>query len=145
MQAYQARDLAGFLEHAREAHALRPAHGGVTYALASAYALTGDTAGALATLRRFAALGYSADLAADSDFVALRGNQAYAELARRLERNGDAGRRRDGWRSSSPRRISSPRASHTIARKTCSSWGASTGRRSSGSPARDGLRVRLPS
>jgi sugar lactone lactonase YvrE len=89
MQAYQARDFAGFLEHAQEAYSLRPAHGGVAYALASAYALTGDTARALATLRGFAALGYSADLAADSDLAALRGNQAYDELARRLERNGD--------------------------------------------------------
>jgi sugar lactone lactonase YvrE len=89
VQAYEARDLPAFLEHAREAQALRPAHGGVTYALASAFALTGDTAGALATLRHYAALGYSADLAADSDFVRLRGNEAYAELARRLERNAE--------------------------------------------------------
>jgi sugar lactone lactonase YvrE len=89
VQAYEARDLPAFLEHARKAQTLRPAHGGVTYALASAFALTGDTAGALATLRHYAALGYSADLAADSDFVRLRGNEAYAELTRRLERNGE--------------------------------------------------------
>jgi sugar lactone lactonase YvrE len=89
VQAYQARDLQAFLDHARQAQALRPAHGGVTYALASAFALTGDTAGALATLRHFALLGYSADLAADSDFARLRGNEAYAELTRRLERNGE--------------------------------------------------------
>jgi sugar lactone lactonase YvrE len=89
VQAYKAGDLQAFLEHAREAQALRPAHGGVTYALASAFALIGDTAGAFATLRHFAVLGYSADLAADSDFVRLRGNEQYAELARRLERNGE--------------------------------------------------------
>ena len=87
VQAYEARDLPAFLEHARTAQELRPAHGGVTYALASALALTGDTAGALATLRHFALLGYSADLSADSDFVRLRGTEAYAELTRRLERN----------------------------------------------------------
>jgi sugar lactone lactonase YvrE len=87
VRAYEARDLPAFLEHAREAQALRPAHGGVTYALASAYALTGDTAGAIATLRHFAALGYSADLGADSDFVRLRNTEAYAELSRRLARN----------------------------------------------------------
>ena len=87
VQAYEARDLPAFLEHARQAQALRPAHGGVTYALASALALTGDTAGAFATLRHFAVLGYSADLAADSDFVSLRGDEAYAEVTRRLERN----------------------------------------------------------
>ena len=90
VQAYEARDLPAFLEHARLAQALRPAHGGVTYALASALALTGDTAGALASLRHFAALGYTADLAADSDFVRLRGTDAYIELTRRLEHNGDA-------------------------------------------------------
>jgi sugar lactone lactonase YvrE len=89
VQAFEARDLPAFLEHAREAQALRPAHGGVTYALASAFALTGDTARALATLRHYAVLGYSADLAADSDFVGLRGNEAYAELTRRLARNGE--------------------------------------------------------
>jgi sugar lactone lactonase YvrE len=89
VQAYEARDLPAFLEHARQAQALRPAHGGVTYALASALALTGDTPGAIATLRHFALLGYSADLAADSDFVRLRGDEAYAELSRRLEHNGE--------------------------------------------------------
>jgi sugar lactone lactonase YvrE len=87
VSAYEARDLSAFLEHAREAQALRPGHGGVTYTLASAFALTGDTAGALAMLRRFADLGYSADLAADSDFVGLRGSDAYAEVKRSLERN----------------------------------------------------------
>ena len=88
VEAYEARNLPAFLEHAREAQTLRPAHGGVTYALASALALTGDTTGAIAALRHFAALGYSADLAADSDFVKLRGTGAYAELTRRLGYNG---------------------------------------------------------
>ncbi|MGH7578885.1 MAG: hypothetical protein ACREM9_01840, partial [Gemmatimonadales bacterium] len=87
VRAYEARDFPAFLEHSREAQVRRPAHGGVTYALATAYALTGDTAGAIATLRHFALLGYSADLDADSDFVQLRGHEAYAELTRRLERN----------------------------------------------------------
>ena len=85
--AYQARDWAGYLDHARKAEALRPDHGGVVYALASARALTGDTAGALAALRRFAAMGYAADLAADSDFVTLRGRSDYAEVTHALARN----------------------------------------------------------
>lgn len=89
VQAYEARDLPAFLIHAREAQTLRPAHGGVTYTLASALALTGDTAGALATLRHFAALGYAADLAADSDFVSLRGSGAYDEVSGRLQGNGE--------------------------------------------------------
>ena len=74
VEAYEAGDRAAYLEHAREAQALRPEHGGVTWALASALALTGDTAGAFRTLRHFAALGYFGDLAADSDFAGLRGS-----------------------------------------------------------------------
>lgn len=87
VRAYQARDLGAFLSHARQAQALRPRHGGVTYALASACALTGDTAGALDALRRYAAMGYTADVAADSDFVSLRGSPALAELERRIAAN----------------------------------------------------------
>src|SRR5262245_44197242 len=88
VEAYEAGDRTAYLTHAREAQVLRPAHGGVTWALASALALTGDSAGAFQALRHFAALGYSGDLAADSDFASLRGSEAYAELTRRLEANG---------------------------------------------------------
>ncbi|HUF35586.1 MAG TPA: SMP-30/gluconolactonase/LRE family protein [Gemmatimonadales bacterium] len=87
VQAYRARDYASFLEHARRARSLRPTHGGVTYALASAYALTGDTAAALACLRRFAAMGYVADVVADPDFTALHRSEALAEIGRRLRQN----------------------------------------------------------
>jgi sugar lactone lactonase YvrE len=87
VEAYETGNQPAYLEHAREAQALRPAHGGVTWALASALALTGDTAGAFRTLRHFAALGYSGDLTADSDFASLRGSEGYAELTRRLEGN----------------------------------------------------------
>jgi sugar lactone lactonase YvrE len=87
VRAYQARDYAAFLDHARQAQMLRPTHGGVTYALASAYALTGDTAAALGSLRRYAAMGYTADLAADPDFAALQSSPALAEVARRLADN----------------------------------------------------------
>jgi sugar lactone lactonase YvrE len=59
----------------------------VTYALASAYALTGDSSGAIAVLRRFARLGYWAELTADSDFVRLYDNRDFTDLSRRLERN----------------------------------------------------------
>lgn len=87
VEAYEAGDRAAYLEHAREAQALRPEHGGVTWALASALALTGDSAGAFRALRHFAALGYSGDLGADSDFAGLRGSEAYTELTHRLEEN----------------------------------------------------------
>ncbi len=87
VRAYEAHDLPGFLRHAREAARLRPAHGGVVYTLASAYALAGDTAGALATLRRFAALGHAADLDADADFTAIRPLPAYDSLRQAMRRN----------------------------------------------------------
>jgi sugar lactone lactonase YvrE len=87
VEAYEAGDRLAYLEHAREAQALRPDHGGVTWALASALALNGDSAGAFRTLRHFATLGYAGDLAADSDFASLRDSKAYAEMTRRLEEN----------------------------------------------------------
>ena len=87
VQAYEAGDYPAFLEHARAAQQLRPAHGGVGYALASAYALNGDTANALASLRHFAALGYSADPAPDSAFASLRGSDGLAQVERQLARN----------------------------------------------------------
>jgi hypothetical protein len=90
VRAYQARDYAGFLQHARAAQALRPTHGGVTYALASALALTtGDSVGALETLRHFAKLGYAADVATDSDFAALRYRPAFIQVAAQLAKNQD--------------------------------------------------------
>ena len=87
VQAYEAGNYPAFLEHARAAQRLRPTHGGVSYALATAYALNGDTANALTSLRRFAALGYSADPAADSAFASLRGSRALADVEQQLARN----------------------------------------------------------
>ncbi len=87
VRAYEAHDIPAFLQHAREAERLRPAHGGVVYALASAYALSGDTAAALATLGRFAALGHTADLDAEADFTALRSLPAYDSLRRAIRAN----------------------------------------------------------
>jgi thioredoxin-like negative regulator of GroEL len=86
VRAYQAKDFAAFLEHARQAQALRPTHGGVTYALASAYALTGDTAAALSSLRRYAAMGYTADLAA-ARLRRAPAKPALADVERRLAGN----------------------------------------------------------
>ena len=88
VRAYEAKDYPAFLTHARRARELRPAHGGVTYALASAYALTGDTLAALRSLRQYAALGYTARLEEDSDFASLRTSPAFAELERRLPGRG---------------------------------------------------------
>lgn len=85
--AYNTRDLRAFLRYATEASRLRPTHGGAVYALASAHALLGDTAGAVAALHRFAALGYAANVAADSDFARLRSVPAFVAVRRELERN----------------------------------------------------------
>ncbi|HUR93210.1 MAG TPA: hypothetical protein VMY76_01410 [Gemmatimonadales bacterium] len=87
VQAYTAHDIPSFLRYAIEAERLRPAHGGVVYTLASAYTLAGDSSAALRTLRRYAQLGYTADLAADSDFVSLRTSPAYDELRGALAQN----------------------------------------------------------
>lgn len=87
VQAYKAHEYGAFLTHARRAEELRPDHGGVIYALASAYALNGQNGQAVAALRRFARLGYYADIAADSDLVRLRGATGYDELHRLLAMN----------------------------------------------------------
>lgn len=87
VKAYEAHDVPGFLAHAREAERLRPDHGGVIYTLASAYAMAGDTAGALAMLQRFAALGYTADVMADSDLAPLRSLPQFDAVRRALSRN----------------------------------------------------------
>ncbi len=87
--AYEARDWRGYLAHATRAHALRPEHGGVTLALASARALNGDTAGAIAALAGYVARGYAADIAADSDFAAVRASPDWPALAARLARNAE--------------------------------------------------------
>ena len=89
VKAYQAHDVPAFLAHAREAERLRPDHGGVIYTLASACALSGDTAGAFAMLRRFAKLGYTADVAADSDFAQVRSLPAFDAVRRSLARNAE--------------------------------------------------------
>jgi sugar lactone lactonase YvrE len=86
-EAYARHDLAAFLARSREAARLRPDHGGVLYALASACALTADTAGALDALERFAILGYAADVAADSDLAPLRPLPRFAAVRHLLAGN----------------------------------------------------------
>src|SRR4051794_5287641 len=87
--AYAKRDWNAYLAHATRAQALRPEHGGVTLALASARAVNGDTAGAVAALRGYAARGYTADIAADSDFAVVRASPDWPALAGRLARNAE--------------------------------------------------------
>ena len=56
VKAYEAHDVPAFLAHARDAQRLRPDHGGMTYALACADAMTGDTAGAIRAYRHYLVL-----------------------------------------------------------------------------------------
>jgi hypothetical protein len=88
IRAYEAHDYQTFLTRAKKAERLRPTHGGVIYTLACAYALTGDTAAALAMLNRYATLGYVADVAADSDLAVLRASPRLQQVRQRLTRNG---------------------------------------------------------
>ncbi|MGN6393092.1 MAG: hypothetical protein ACTHM9_12730 [Gemmatimonadales bacterium] len=89
VRAYQAHDVPAFLAHARDAERLRPDHGGVIYTLASAYALSGDTVEALAMLRRFAALGYFANVAADTDLAPLRPLGGFMAVRQALAKNAE--------------------------------------------------------
>ncbi|HET7427208.1 MAG TPA: hypothetical protein VFJ50_09210, partial [Gemmatimonadales bacterium] len=89
VKAYEAHDTLAFLRHASEAARLRPTHGGVLYALASARALAGDSTTALAALRRFATLGYTADVDSDADLASLRGIAAFDTLRAELRRNAE--------------------------------------------------------
>jgi hypothetical protein len=87
MQAYKEKDTTSFLQHAQRAAELRPDHGGVVYALASAYALMGDMQKAVETLGRFASMGYYANLAADSDLTRLSGAAGYDRVRQAVEAN----------------------------------------------------------
>jgi sugar lactone lactonase YvrE len=87
VRAYEAHDVPAFLRNAKEARRLRPTHGGVLYTLASACAMAGDTAAAIEALTRFALLGYTADVAADSDLVRLRGTPSFDRIRAALGRN----------------------------------------------------------
>src|SRR5690242_14451678 len=89
VRAYQAHDVPAFLAHARDAERLRPDHGGVIYTLASAYALSGDTVEALAMLRRFAALGYFANVSADTDLALLRPLGGFMAVRQALAKNAE--------------------------------------------------------
>ena len=89
LEAYRARDEPAFLSAIERADELRPAHPGILYALASARALNGDAASALATLRRLADMGLAYDPTGDDDFAALAADPAFVEVAARLRANGE--------------------------------------------------------
>jgi hypothetical protein len=85
--AYRAGDRPLFLDALERANALRPAHPGILYALASARALNGDRGGAIATLDRLAAMGLAYAPTADEDFALLADDPAFADVAARLRAN----------------------------------------------------------
>jgi sugar lactone lactonase YvrE len=86
--AYRAGDHPVFLAAIERADALRPAHPGILYALASARSLSGDPAGAVETLVRLADMGLAYDPTADEDFAALADDPGFADAAARLAANG---------------------------------------------------------
>jgi hypothetical protein len=86
--AWRAGDRPRFLASIERADALRPAHPGILYALASAQAMNGDAPRAVATLGRLADMGLAYDPTGDEDFAGLAADPAFAEVAARLEANG---------------------------------------------------------
>jgi hypothetical protein len=89
VEAYRAGDAAEFLAAIERADELRPAHPSILYALASARALNGDAAGALATLWRLADMGLAYDPAEDPDFAMLASDARFADASARLHANGE--------------------------------------------------------
>lgn len=85
--AYRAEDRVRFLASIERADALRPAHPGILYALASARALNADARGAISTLDRLADMGLAYDPAADGDFAGLVPDPGFREVASRLKAN----------------------------------------------------------
>lgn len=86
--AWRAGDRPRFLASIERADALRPAHPGILYALASARAMNADARGAVATLSRLADMGLAYDPTGDEDFAGLAADPGFAEVAGRLAANG---------------------------------------------------------
>lgn len=85
--AYQAKDYPAYLDNMRHAAALRPNNPRLIYNLASANALNGNAAEAVAGLARLGSMGLTMPAAKDSDFDALRTLPAFDHVVRRLDEN----------------------------------------------------------
>lgn len=87
VKAYEAKDYPAFLENMRRAAALRPNHPRIIYNLASAYALNGNSAAAVAGLARLASMGLSMPASQDSDFASLASDPSFAEVVTQFSDN----------------------------------------------------------
>lgn len=83
-QAYRAGDMAGFLRDYEEAARRRPGDVAILYNLACAQARNGRPRAAVATLRDIAAHRVASDVAADTDFDAIRGEEGYGEVVAKM-------------------------------------------------------------
>src|SRR4051812_44081413 len=78
--ALAAGHSADFLAYARQLAARAPDHAGIIYAVASGFALVGETDSALAWLDRLARIGASRAAASDSTFAALWTSPAFRAI-----------------------------------------------------------------
>ncbi len=83
-RAYRAGDMATFLRDYEEAVRRRPGDTRLLYNLACAQSRNGKTSAALATLTELAGRRASFDVAADTDFDAIRKEKAFAEIAAKM-------------------------------------------------------------
>lgn len=80
MQAYEQQDYEGFYQAMSRATEIRPGHPTLTYNLAAGSALTGRKSQALTKLNEFVLMNATHDFQADSDFVSIRGDEAFQKL-----------------------------------------------------------------
>ncbi len=83
-KAHQDEDYPAFLLHSRELVGLAPRSTLARYNLACAQSLTGDTAGALASLGQLADWEVAFDLAADTDLDPIRDTAGFRRVAARM-------------------------------------------------------------
>ena len=85
--AYGAGDYTEYLRNVQIVHSLLPNHPATLLHLARAYALTGDTAAALETLKQLAPLGAATAVEQDSAFTSLQRSENFQQVARQLAAN----------------------------------------------------------
>ena len=80
IKAYEAKDFATFLKLTQTLDSIRPFHPTFTYNLASAYALNGKTAEALAVLKKVVLMNNTTEFEKDSDFSSLQNTEGYKAI-----------------------------------------------------------------
>ena len=87
VKAYKEKNYAGYLENMKQAVRLRPDQPTYLYNLAGAYALAGNKAEALATLRRVAEMSLIYPAERDTDFDAVKDTPEFQEILKRFAAN----------------------------------------------------------